>query len=201
MPPYFRNFAARNPMTRMLRDFAEIWFHDFEYQSFPGEPVTPHCLVAHELRSGRRMRVWCDPGIKPPYRMDSDCLFLSFNAAAELSCHLALGWPLPVNVMDLSAEFRCLTNGLVLPAGRGLLGAMAHFKLDSISVAEKEEMRKLAMRGGPYTQQERKDLLEYCETDVVALPKLLGRMWDKINLAQALHRGRYMRALAVMEWN
>ena len=126
---------------------------------------------------------------------------MSYNAAAELSCHLSLGWPLPIRILDLSAEFRCLTNGLLLPDGLSLLGAMSYFRLESISVAEKKEMRALAMRGGPFSEQERRDLLEYCETDVIALPKLLGRMWDKINLPQALHRGRYMRALAIAEFN
>jgi len=184
-----------------LRDFREIWFHDFEYQSFPGEHVQVHCLVAYELRSGRRIRLWCDQLESPPYRMDSDCLFVSFNAAAELSAHLSLGWLLPIRILDLAQEFKCLTNGLVLPDGRGLLGAMSFYKLDAISVTEKDEMRDLAMRGGPFTDQEKSDLLAYYEQDVIALPKLLGRMWGKINLPQALHRGRFMRALAMVEWN
>ena len=184
-----------------LRDFREIWFHDFEYQSFPGEHVQVHCLVAYELRSGRRIRLWCDQLETPPYQMDSDCLFVSFNAAAELSAHLSLNWPSPIRILDLAQEFKCLTNGLVLPDGRGLLGAMSFYKLDAISVTEKDEMRDLAMRGGPFTDQEKRNLLAYCEQDVIALPKLLGRMWDKINLPQALHRGRFMRALAMVEWN
>jgi DNA polymerase I-like protein with 3'-5' exonuclease and polymerase domains len=188
-------------MFRELRDFKEIWFHDFEYQPVLGEHVIPHCLVAHELRSGKRLRLWRDQLLFPPYRMDRDCLFVSYNAAAELSCHLSLTWPLPRSILDLSAEFRCQTNGHVLPDGVGLLGAMSYFGLNSISVVDKEEMRDLAMRGGPYSEQERKDLIAYCETDVVALPKLLGRMWDKSNLPQALHRGRYMRALAITEFN
>jgi DNA polymerase-1 len=188
-------------MPRELRDFREIYCHDFEYKTPIGDPVVPHCLVAHELRSGRRIRLWRDQLSVPPYRLDQDCLYVSFNAAAELSCHLALGWPLPPSILDLSAEFRCSTNGLVLSDGLSLLGAMSYFKLDSISVAEKKEMRALAVRGGPFTENERRDLLAYCETDVIALPKLLGRMWDKINLPQALHRGRYMRALAIAEFN
>ena len=184
-----------------LRDFKEIWFHDCEYQSLPGEHVQVHCLVAYELRTGRRIRLWRDQLQSPPYRMDSDCLFVSFNAAAELAAHLSLGWPLPIRILDLAQEFKCLTNGRVLPDGRGLLGAMSYFRLDAISVAEKDEMRNLAIRGTPFTDQEKKDLLAYCEKDVIALPKLLGRMWAKINLPQALHRGRFMRALAVVEWN
>jgi hypothetical protein len=184
-----------------LNDFKEIWSHDFEYKAALGERVQVHCLVAHELRSGQRVRLWRDHLSVPPYRMDSDCLFVSFNAAAELSSHLSLGWPLPLRILDLAQEFKCLTNGCALPDGRGLLGAMSFYHLDAISVAEKDDMRELAMRGAPFTEQEKKDLIAYCETDVIALEKLLGRMWDKINLPQALHRGRYMRALATVEYN
>jgi hypothetical protein len=184
-----------------LRDFREVWVHDFEYRAVPGEHVEVHCMVAHELRSGRRLRLWRDQLQSPPYSMDSSSLFVSFNAAAELSAHLSLGWPPPIRILDLYQEFKCLTNGLVLPDGRGLLGALSHFGLDAISVAEKDEMRNLAMRGAPFTDQEKRDLLNYCEQDVIALPKLLGRMWDKVNLPQALHRGRYMRALAMVEFN
>jgi len=89
----------------------------------------------------------------------------------------------------------------MLPDGLGLLGALSYFGLDSISVAEKTEWRNLAIRGAPFTEQEKIGLIAYCEQDVVALPKLLGRMIDRINLSQALHRGRYQRAIAHMEWN
>src|SRR5262245_6569656 len=188
-------------MPRELRDFREIRSLDFEYRALRGEHVEPHCLVTHELRSGKRLRLWRDQMSSPPYRLDPDCLFMCFNAAAELSCHLTLKWPLPINILDLYVEFRCLTNGLILPDGRGLLGAMSYFKLDALSVAEKNEMRELAMRGTPFTAQEKKDLLAYCEKDVVALPKLLGKMWRMINLPQALHRGRFMRAVAIAEYN
>ena len=151
-----RELRGEGPMPRELRDFSEIWFYDFEYKTPVGDPVIPHCLVAHELCSGKRVRLWRDQLQVPPYRLDQDCLYVSYNAAAELSCHLALGWPLPPSILDLSAEFRCQTNGLILPDGLSLLGAMSYYKLDSISVVEKKEMRALAMRGGPFTEKEKK---------------------------------------------
>jgi DNA polymerase-1 len=188
-------------VIKCLNDFSEIWVHDFEYRAPPGDHVIPHCLVAHELRSGRWVRLWRDQLGAPPYRLDPDCLFVAYNAAAELGCHLALGWSLPIYVLDLFVEFKNLTNGKVLPSGAGLLGALAYFRLDSIAATAKEETRALAIRGGPFTEKEKADLLEYCETDVVALPKLLGRMAARICLPQALHRGRFQRAIAMMEYN
>ena len=76
---------------------------------------------------------------------------------------------------------------------------LAHFGLGAIDVAEKADMRALAMRGGPYTEAERVALLNYCESDVVALARLLPAMLPKLDLPRALLRGRYMAAVAGME--
>ncbi len=56
------------------------------------------------------------------------------------------------------------------------------------------------MRGGPYTTEERRALLDYCALDAAALVKLLPAMAPKIDLPRALLRGRSMAALARMEW-
>jgi DNA polymerase I len=103
-------------------------------------------------------------------------------------------------VLDLFAEFRVLTNGLPTPCGHGLLGALAYFGIGGIEVAEKEEMRQLALRGSPWTTDERQALLAYCETDVAALAKLLPVMLPHIDFPRALLRGRYMKAAAHMEY-
>ena len=47
-------------------------------------------------------------------------------------------------VLDLYAEFRCLTNGLDPYCGNGLLGALAWFGLDAMAAADKKSMRRLA---------------------------------------------------------
>jgi hypothetical protein len=127
-------------------------------------------------------------------------LFVSYYASAEMLCHLALAWPLPVYVLDLFAEFRVLTNGLPTPCGSSLLGALTYFGIDSIDVVEKESMRHLALRGGPWTLAERQALLTYCESDVVALRQLFLALAPSLNLPHALLRGRYMKAAAHMEW-
>ena len=41
-------------------------------------------------------------------------------------------------------------------------------------------MQNLAIRGGPFTQQEKLDLLNYCESDVLALPSLMERLLIRI---------------------
>ena len=126
-------------------------------------------------------------------------MFVAYYASAELGCHEVLGWPAPVHVLDLFAEFRNVTNGYSTPCGNGLLGALASFGLDGIDTAEKDSMRELAIRGGPWTTDERRALLEYCEHDVVALARLLPKMLPIIDLDRALLRGRYMVAAARIE--
>src|SRR5262249_36262888 len=119
----------------------------------------------------------------------------------EMDCYRALGWPMPANILDLFTEFRDRFNGVGTISGNGLLGALAQFGLDSIGAEEKTEMRELALRGGPYTEQERVALMDYCQGDSVALKRLLPVMLPAISLPHALHRGRYMAAVSAMQHN
>ena len=86
------------------------------------------------------------------------------------------------------------------PAGNSLLGALSYFGLDGIGASEKEDMRALILRGGPWTEDQRTAILDYCETDIDALERLLPAMLLKIDLPRALLRGRYMAAAAAMEY-
>jgi hypothetical protein len=184
----------------MLDAFSQVWAADFEFVAAPGERPEVVCLVDRELKTGRTVRLWRDQlGPAPPYPTGPDCLFVAYYASAELGCHLALGWPMPARILDLYAEFRNQTNGLPTIAGRGLIGALAAYGLDSVGAVEKTEMREIVMRGGPWTDDERIAVLDYCESDVDALARLLPAMLPKIDLPRALLRGRYMAAAARME--
>ncbi len=188
----------------MFDQFREIWLVDFEFMCPPGERPTPLCLVGREFRSGKLLRLWFDDSAEPqqcPIPTSPDVLFVAYYASAELGCFIANQWLLPCRVIDLYCEFRNLTNGLSTPCGSGLLGALAYFGLDAIDAAEKHELRELAMRGGPYSPAERVALLDYCQTDVDSLNRLLPKIVPTINVDHALNRGRYMAAVARMEWN
>ena len=173
---------------------------DFEFIATAGNRPIPICLVAHELRSGRRFRMWQDQfGPAPPYATGPDVLFVAYYASAELGCYRVLGWPMPERILDLFTEFRARTNGLDTPAGNSLLGALSYFGLDGIGAGEKEDMRALILRGPPWTEDERTAILRYCQADVEALERLLPAMLPKIDLPRGLLRGRYMAAAAAME--
>jgi len=182
--------------------FEQVWLVDFEFTAPPGARPIPICLVALELRGQRTVRLGYDEMASlagPPYATDGNALMVAFYASAEVGCHLALGWPVPENVLDLFTEFRCLTNGKPTPLGQGLLGALNWFGLAGIDHVEKQSMRELAIRGGPYTQEEAASLLDYCESDVRALQSLLPRMLGGLDLPRALVRGQFMVAAARIE--
>jgi DNA polymerase-1 len=195
----------------MLSSFRHVVVADFEFEfgghaSFEeagrsGERPRPVCLVAKELRSGQVWRIWRDEfGSRPPFPTGPDALFVAYYASAELGCFRALGWPKPANILDLFTEFRDRTNGLATPAGAGLIGALTYFGLDTIGATEKDETRTLILRGGPWSDSERGEIIEYCATDIDALERLLPAMLPRLDLPRALLRGRYMAAAAAMEF-
>lgn len=189
-------------MTNWLDGFDAVWSVDFEFSQPPGERPEPVCLVAREFHTGRLLRAPMDQLRAmdgPPIGTSDRTLFVAYFATAELSCFLSLAWNLPVRVLDLWCEFRNHLNGSRPPAGFGLLGCLSYWGLDSIDATEKQEMRELAMSGGPYTDDQMTALMDYCQTDVDALHKLLPKMISSIDFPRALLRGRYMAAVARME--
>ena len=189
----------------MFDAFREIVVADFEFEALPGERQVPVCLVARELGSGRRFRLWQDELLKleaPPYATGRDVLFVAFYASAELGCYRAINWPMPERVLDLYVEFRNHTNGLPTPAGAGLLGALAYCGLDGMGAAEKREMQEAIGKGtwrGCFTPEE---ILEYCGGDVDAASRLFEHSASSIDLPRSLLRGRYAgSAVSAMEWS
>jgi len=197
---------SRAEFNRLLAalPFREIWLVDFEFNGALGDIQNPVCLVALEIKSGREIQLFRDEfGGLPPYATDAGSLFVAYYASAEIGCHLSLGWPLPVHVLDLFTEFRCRTNGLAPKYGSSLLGALSYFGLNSITKEVKTFWRNRVMAGRPFSDEEKAGILTYCETDVTALVDLLPYMLPAIidnGLEYALLRGRYMIASARMEF-
>jgi DNA polymerase I len=204
-PPATSFGAAGGQQSVLGLPFQSVWALDFEFVAESGARPLPVCMVARELGTNRLLRLWQDElAAGPPFPINDDVLFVAYFASAEIGCFLELGWPVPARVLDLFAEFRNATNGMPLPAGRSLLGALSHYGISSITSDQKTEERGLVMRGGPWTAVERERILNYCATDVDVLGPLLERMLPGIQarphgLGQAVLRGRYMSAVARME--
>ncbi len=189
-------------------DFSDgVYLVDFEFhpsRGREGNPPVPVCMVVREWPSGRTSRYWQDDlkvMVTAPFPTGDKALCVAFYASAEMDCFSVLGWALPDHVLDLFAEFRCLTNGLRLAHGSGLLGALMHFGLPTIGGEQKDAMRDLVLTGGPWSPAEQLAILDYCESDVVALAKLLSAMQYQIDWPRALLRGRYMKAVSCIQMN
>jgi hypothetical protein len=108
-------------------------------------------------------------GDSPPYDISKNSLFIAFASDAEVHCHLRLGWKLPTNVLDLRPEFLRAINTTPRTARDknqkwgSLLHAMTYYGLDGIDAVEKKQWRELILRGGPYTAEEDRGILDYCE--------------------------------------
>jgi hypothetical protein len=183
-----------------------VWLLDTEYATPPGDPVIPVCVVAREFFSQRSIRQFFEPAqnYENPFPIGGDALFVAYAAQAEWSCFLSLGWELPTHILDLYAEFRNEISGRTPPEGHKcydprLTGAMDFYGLDRISAAEKKEMQMRISQGHPFTSDERTAILQYCDSDVVCLEKLLPAMAPQIELPYAIFRGRNTKAVAHIE--
>ena len=180
---------------------------DFEFHpqlGREGNPPKPVCMVVRQYPGGATHRYWqgeLQAMSACPFPTGGGALCVAYYASAEMDCFQALGWAMPAHLLDLFAEFRCLTNGLRLPHGSGLLGALLHYNLPSIGGEQKDRMRELVLAGGPWDDAQQQSILQYCETDVVALCALLSVMAAQIDWPRALVRGRYMVAVSRIQGN
>ena len=195
--------------------FRELWVVDTEFYpgvglangGVEGDAATPLCLVAYEMRSGRTIRLWQDEfGPFPPYRLDAGALIMGYMISAEFGTHIARGWGEPVCAIDPYLEFRHLANdGAIESSDRdkgffGINGALRYFCDDGLDLVHKKDMRARIMQGPPFTLEERREILEYCESDVRALARLIPHIIPTIrSLPHAMFRAKYMWPVALEE--
>jgi hypothetical protein len=189
--------------------FAEVTCCDFEFIQPTAERPDPICMVAVELSSHQVHRLWREDLLsmkQAPFPTDKDSLFISYNAPAELMCFLVLGWPLPTYVLDLYVEFAMLVNrfkislnGTEPKPSKGLVNCLRYFGLKDIDPAYKEFMQQKVLKGGPWSNDEQREILEYCQEDVDVLIKLLPRMEPLLNLNEAVLRGRFQKSISHMQ--
>ena len=186
--------------------FRRVWVIDFEFVAHTGHRPAVVCMVAKCLLTGTVIRLWGRGLACCPFTCGDDELLVAYYASAEASCFDVLGWPRPRRMLDLFAEFRRLTNGGGNAHGNGLIGALLHFGLPTIGAEEKAAMRDLIMGGGPWTDGGRRQILDYCESDVDAVLRLLPAIlqaagYTDADFGRALLRGRYMVAVGAVENN
>jgi hypothetical protein len=193
--------------VRKIEDFTAIMAVDSEYYQQSGagrsRPV-PLCFCALNLLSGEEYRLWSDEirGPKPPWPHGPDSLLIAYSANAEMACYHVVGWDTSIPVFDLCTEYRQIVNGIVhKDEKRTLLAALEHFRLSGISIREKEYWRDVISTRGPFSAEQRKGILDYCWTNVVAARDLFNAMRPAlpVDLSQRLYRDRYSIAAAMSE--
>jgi DNA polymerase I len=196
-------------MDRLLRRFKEVWVWDSEYVTVPGWHVKPVCMCAVELQTGVTLsRSWHEgETVANPLPFGPDALHIVYSATADLGFALAAGWGLPCHVLDLYAEFRSLTNGLLDNQGEkletSLLEACHYYGVwDTTPESEKEANRARVIAGFPFSHDEMQHIASYCHGDVRMTKELAYRLIPNIeNLEQAYHRGRTLKGVVCIEWN
>jgi hypothetical protein len=188
---------------------------DFEFVSKDGEHPIPVCMGALELRTGKQLVLWKDQfGSTPPFDVSAKTLVIGFSVPAELSCFHALGWQQqPVNVIDLRTEWLHAVNFTPRPTlskeerknWSKLPFVMNYYGLDAIDAVEKKRMQERIGRG-EFSDADRREIIAYNLSDVSAESRLFLAMVKRGHIPLdrrfkfCLLRGRYMRAVAEMEW-
>ena len=190
--------------TDWRQRFDTIWHADFEYREDANHLPVPVSLFAYEQHTGTEIflrREQLPTLRRAPFRVGPRDLLVTFAANAEMSCFLALGWPFPINVLDLYVETIAAINGRtdIWPQkGRpGLLAALELHGLPAPSADTKTDMRRLILDHTDYTPEQWREIEAYNRSDIIAgTVPLLDAMAGSVDLPRALHRGRYMMAVA-----
>jgi DNA polymerase I len=191
-----------------LRQYRHAWTLDFEYEATHHVLPVPVAMVVVDVITGRTIKLGQGEMGVCPFSCDTGEVFIAFQAGAEASCFLALGWTLPPHWIDLYAEARRLSNGLMV-TGNGLLHVMARYGLPVRDAGHKKAMQSL-IGSGQWQPSDMPAILKYCEEDVQDTVQLLHRMLPDIigeapvsgekALAQAVIRGTFMAENARVEW-
>lgn len=182
--------------------FDEIVFVDTEFYVIDGNLPTVICVVFYELRARRvtRLWLWGRRAPEPPgFLRSSRALFIAYTATAELVVFLVLDWPMPRYVLDLNVEMRNVTNGERPTTFISLHEAARLLRVPYLDLEYKNQMRDIAMAGGPAVEAHREALLRYCEQDVRVMVPILERLRPSLSLPHALIRGDYVKASALIE--
>jgi DNA polymerase-1 len=184
-----------------LTDFHDVLFVDTEFRSIPGERPNPICLCALSGITRNEYKIWLTDGAPTacPIPNDSGVLFVCYSARAELGVYLALGWALPVNVLDLHVEHLRLTNGQRWESCK-LASLCRQLGFPSPANEHKEQMRRRIIDGPPFASDERENILTYCLDDARFLAAPLKALFGQADVDLAIRmRGEFMRVVARME--
>lgn len=171
---------------------------DSEFKAVPGKLPRPWCVAWHCVETGKSGKLWVD-GRHEESPFPDKFRMVAHYAMAELSCFHVLGWPFPEEVIDTLPEARAVRGQVKPPGGGwGLLSVAQMCGVTTMSCEHKGEMRSLAMQDEvPPDKQE--ELMDYCLDDVKTSLAIWEALGPKVDVPEAVMRGRYLKALTRVE--
>jgi DNA polymerase I len=215
----FLNYIE-NAFERILVEDTE-----FRFDMTKTIPETVLCHVYTDVFTEETFRFWEDKNKSHQPHFDfENILIVSFNATAEIGCHLNLLHGRPNNVFDSYVENARLYKPMRVGKGAlSLLTTAEHYGIkDKMSYEEKENNLDLILRRNnyahlpfEYSKKEQKQILDYCEADTKVLREVFIRqvldIEEKLQLKtnedfagelwRILNRGYAVGCVALVERN
>src|SRR5262249_52157526 len=186
---------------------------EFDAKKGRGErPGFPVCICAIEvLADGREIehRLAAPYPARPPWDRGDPYVTIGFALGAEAGSfmHAFPSCPLPSPAIDLYAEYMVLHNSEMCRGDEGkkpgpsLIQACQRYRVASMEVAYKDEMRSLAYTKTDHTPEEIAVLQDYClGDDGRSTQRLFRAMRPRLDLARAPIRGAFMMQIERMRW-
>jgi hypothetical protein len=198
-----------------LAAWEDVVAYDFEFQPEGGRHQNPDgrdsggrpmplCLVTRSLKTGRVEHYWREQlqqMRRAPFDTGPRTLAVNWFASAEAGCFAVLNWPRPHNLLDMHAEYRWWRNGIRSEKPPGLVDALAKLGLPGIGSAAKDANREKILTTSHWSEEDRRETLRYCESDVDGTAALARKMAPLLDMPRALLRGRYSGVCGVIETN
>ena len=184
-------------------DFPQVWTIDFRIS----DAVALYAWWRESCIPRANWKYWRDDLLRmreAPFPADGRTVVITFAAWAEMECFQILGWPQPKHVIDLYAEHRVQTNGVLRPSKDrrdNLLTAARIRGLDPMDTQEKRAMVELILSKDDFTPEEIERILHYCTEDVRITEQLLLKMLPRLDVSRALWRGQYGWPVAATQRN
>ncbi len=179
-----------------------VWLIDVVCQHHAGDVSHTICMSAKNLVSGQFVREWLvnneGESVCSPFHFDESTIVITHHSTPVVSCFLTLGWPLPVYLVDLYAEFRNISNGIYFGAC-SCADMLKFFGSSFIDAVVRLDMLQLIQRGGAYSGQEMAALQNYCDRNVAVTERLFECLKPHLDAERTLFRGEYMISVAKIE--
>ena len=208
----FLNFI-KNSFDRVLSLDTEFRFD--ETMTIPKKVL---CFCYMDIFTGEKWEFWeYDKPTKFGNHFDNTRnLIISYVATAEIGCYLNLNHPVPPNVIDLFVEVKRLYLDKRERGKFKMLDiAQMYGLLDVMTKEEKDKTRDLIIYNEEYSSDQRREILDYCMSDVEIAAEIFKCIIEDIEtrnklktaedysreLWQMMFRGSSITAIAKIEKN